>query len=179
MRRAVLSTGLALLLILGTGQGEARQAGAATRLAHLRTAGVVSANPLYEFRSTDNEGDWRAERCRYRNLEGGPGWSVHEVELTIRCAVRRWPVDGGAEKALAVARCESGLNELAYNAGGCGGYGCGGVFQQHLRYWDGRFDALAPPWWRLPPGPLNGRSNVVVSIRMAHARGWYADWACA
>lgn len=166
MRRFVVAA-LTLTLLVG-GQGEGRQAGARTRQAHLGTAGGGSANQ-----------DWRGEQCRYRNLEGGPGWSAYEVELTIRCAVRHWTVDGGAEKALAVARCESGLDELAYNATGCNGYGCGGVFQQHLRYWDGRFAVLAPPWWGLRPGIFNGRSNTIVSIRMAHAAGWYADWACA
>lgn len=178
MLKRFIVTALTLTLLVG-GQGEGRQAGAETRQAHLGMAGARSANPLYGFRSTGNERDWRSEQCRYRNLEGGPGWSTYEVELTIRCAVRHWSVEGGAEKALAVARCESGLNELAHNAGGCNGSGCGGVFQQHLRYWDGRFIALAPPWWGLRSGVFNGRSNVVVSIKMAHARGWYADWACA
>lgn len=163
MRRAIM-TALTLALILGTTEGQSRQVSASTRLSNLWTVSAGNAN----------RGEWRWDQCRFRHLEDGWGWNVHEVELTIRCAVRHWAVDGGAEKALAVARCESGLNELAYNAGGYAG-----VFQQAVRYWDGRFVYYAPRWWRLRPPVFNGRSNVVVSIRMAHARGWYADWACA
>lgn len=162
MRRAVIA-GLALILILGTGQSETRQAGEPTRLSHLRLAGTASAS----------QGEWRWEQCRFRHLEDGWGWSYHEVALTIRCAVAHWPVDGGFDKAIAVAQCESGLNELAYNAGGYGG-----VYQHALAYWPARFANLAPPWWALRSSVFNGRSNVVIGIRYAAQYGWGA-WSCA
>lgn len=157
MTRAVIAA-LTLALLAGGG-GEGRQE--LTRLDHLRTTGTQSAN-------------WRHEQCRYRNLEGGDDWSYHEVSLTIRCSVKHWSVYGGFDKALSVAQCESGLNESAWNPNGP----YGGVYQQAVSAWPYRFTSLAPVWWRLRPWVLNARSNVVVSIKMAHYYGWSA-WTCA
>jgi hypothetical protein len=52
------------------------------------------------------------------------------------------------------------------------------VFQHRLPYWNGRFDSLTSRWWHLRPSVYNGRTNVIVSIRMAHFGGWGA-WSCA
>ncbi len=99
--------------------------------------------------------------------EQGPS----KVQQLIRCAAHRWPVPGGAPKALDVARCESGFNPTAYS-----GYSGGnaGVFQQNVVYWPGRAATYGFPGW----SPFNGRANVIVSIRMAHAGGW-SSWSCA
>lgn len=96
--------------------------------------------------------------------------NVEPIKDLIRCAVHRWPVSGGTPRALSVASCESHFRPDAY------GNGNGGVFQHRLPYWQGRFDAQ-PTWWRLKPNIYNGRTNVIVSIRMAHASGWSA-WSC-
>lgn len=91
-----------------------------------------------------------------------------EVKHLIRCAARRWDVPGGPEKALDVARCESGFNPKAYSSGNAG------VYQHAVKYWPDRAEAYGFPDWSV----YNGRANVIVSIRMAHRHGWDA-WSCA
>lgn len=98
--------------------------------------------------------------------------NVEPIKRLIRCAAARWPVPGGAEKALDVARCESGFRPNAY------GNGNAGVFQHRLPYWEGRYEAYTRRRWRLFESVYNGRTNVIVSIRMAHDIGW-GPWSCA
>jgi hypothetical protein len=93
---------------------------------------------------------------------------TREVKRLIRCATRKWHVPGGATKALAVARCESGFDPSAYGSGNAG------VFQQAVPWWPGRAKEYGFPGWSV----YNGRANVIVSIRMAHRDGWSA-WTCA
>lgn len=89
----------------------------------------------------------------------------------IRCAVDRWVVPGGAAVALCIAKRESGLLPWAESSNGLNK----GLFQQHVDYWDANYDAYAQPAWQLPRRILSGRTNTIVSIRMAHAVGW-APW---
>jgi hypothetical protein len=104
------------------------------------------------------------------DLHWWKAWSTrHDTEPIkdlIRCAAARWPVVGGASKALAVAGCESGFRPDAY------GNGNAGVFQHRLPYWPGRYDRFTYPSWHLFSSVYNGRTNVIVSIRMVHAGGW-------
>jgi hypothetical protein len=93
---------------------------------------------------------------------------TRELKQLITCAARRWGVPGGARKALAVARCESGLRPRAYNPAGYAG-----VYQQALVYWDER----ARHFGFAGRSPFNGRANVIVSLRMASAVGW-GPWGC-
>ena len=92
----------------------------------------------------------------------------HHVKRLIKCAAHRWRVAGGPRKALSVARCESGFRPRAYSAGNAG------VFQQRVVYWRDRAKRFGFRGWSV----YNGRANVIVSIRMAHATGW-GDWSCA
>jgi hypothetical protein len=108
--------------------------------------------------------DWRLRWVRSHDT--GP------IRTLIRCAVAKWPVPGGAGKALSVANCESGFRPSAVGSGNAG------VFQHRLPFWQGRFDSLTSPWWRLRPSIYNGRTNVIVSIRYANRYGWGA-WSCA
>lgn len=97
------------------------------------------------------------------------------VRRLIRCAAALWAVPGGAERALEVARCESGLRPDAYGGGNAG------VFQHRVVYWRRRaLRFLRPAWFGgvRVPSPYNARANVIVAIRMAHAGGW-GPWACA
>ena len=95
-------------------------------------------------------------------------WHIRQL---IRCAARRWPVPGGGVKAIAVADCESHLNPSAYNSGGYAG-----LFQQSTRYWASRADSFG----QRDRSVYNGRANIIVSIRMAHAARSWGDWAgCA
>jgi hypothetical protein len=86
----------------------------------------------------------------------------------IRCAVKRWSVPGGATTAVCIARRESGLLPWAESRDGLNK----GLFQQHVRYWDGNYDSYTRPGWELRRAIVSGRTNTVVSIRMAHDIGW-------
>lgn len=100
------------------------------------------------------------------------------VRRLIRCAAGRWSIPGGAEKALDVARCESGFWPWAVG----GGVNLG-VFQHRDIYWRSRALIHLEPYWRwgirrASVSAFNARANVLVSIRMAHAGGW-GPWSCA
>ncbi len=86
----------------------------------------------------------------------------------IRCAVGRWDVPGGANVALCIAERESGLLPWAESGDGMNK----GLFQQHVNYWHGNYETYTRPAWDLPRRILSGRTNTVVSIRMAHDVGW-------
>ena len=86
----------------------------------------------------------------------------------IRCAAGLWDVPGGAAVALCIARRESGLIPWAESADGMNK----GLFQQHVRYWDTNYDTYTRPVWRLRSTIINGRTNAIVSVRMAHSIGW-------
>jgi hypothetical protein len=101
--------------------------------------------------------------CDYR-WRSGP----RQVRRLIRCAARRWTVSGGPPKAVSVARCESNFRPRAYSDGNAG------VFQQRVRYWRSR----ARTYGFAGASVYNGRANVIVSVRMAHAQGW-GGWSCA
>jgi hypothetical protein len=133
-------------------------------------AGAFAAGPQI---GTATHGHIDPSQCRFARSDGLRGWTDREVRRTIRCAARRWPVAGGVGKALQVARCESGFETNAYNSGGYAG-----VFQQAIRYWPDRQRVYDVERWELRPGVFNGRTNVTVSIRMAHRGGW-SPWSCA
>lgn len=82
----------------------------------------------------------------------------------IHCAVKRWPVPGGAAKAICIARHESGLVPSATSPTGM----YRGLFQQSRTYWHGNFVNYTHHVWGLKNKALNGRTNSVVSIQMAH-----------
>jgi hypothetical protein len=87
--------------------------------------------------------------------------------------MRRSPVGQprNAGQAISVARCESNLNPRAYNSGGYAG-----LFQQSTMYWPGR----AEQWGQHDRSVFNGRANIIVSVRMAHAAGSWSPWVgCA
>ena len=103
------------------------------------------------------------------NFHRGDGDTVRAHSRNqIRCAVERWDVPGGVGVALCIARRESGLLPWAASADGMNK----GLFQQHVRYWDVNFDLYTRPVWKLRPAIVSGRTNAIVSIRMAHDIGW-------
>ena len=118
------------------------------------TAGIASA-------SQDRPGP-----CAL-TMEEGETVQANSREL-IRCAVRRWDVPGGAAVALCIAKRESGLIPWAESGDGINK----GLFQQHVNYWSGNYDNYTAPTWQLKRNILNGRTNTIVSIRMAHDIGW-------
>lgn len=124
------------------------------------TLSTLLALPALPSFAASRVKDWV---CDIRWREG-----EHQVKRLIRCAARRWSVEGGPSKALSVARCESGFDPKAYGGGNLG------VFQQNSRYWPGRAKAYGFRGY----SAFNGRANVIVSIRMAHRGGW-SPWSCA
>jgi hypothetical protein len=92
----------------------------------------------------------------------------------ITCAADKWPVDGGADKAICIARRESGLIPTASSPTGT----YVGLFQHSAADWPRRYEQWTRPSWQLKENPYNGRTNAIVTMRMANAQGWGA-WAGA
>jgi hypothetical protein len=86
----------------------------------------------------------------------------------IRCAVDRWEVPGGADKAICIADAESNLNPRATSAGG----EYLGLFQHSAEAWPDRYETWTRPGWGLDDSALSGRTNAVVTIRMVNEDGW-------
>jgi hypothetical protein len=109
----------------------------------------------------------RDKYCRYQSLERG-NWTNREVRLTIECAVMHWPTS--LATALYVANRESNFRHTARNtsSGACG------IYQHIPRYWYGRVFNFVDhhPRWRVKASCFNARTNILVSINMAHHHGW-------
>jgi hypothetical protein len=90
----------------------------------------------------------------------------------IACAAERWPVPGGPDTAICIADRESGLIPTAQSPTGM----YLGLFQHSAVAWGDRYLEWTRPIWRLKPNALNGRTNAVVTMRMANAYGW-GPWA--
>lgn len=126
---------------------------AASLVAPIHSAAAVEADPV------------PLRVCRYDWQRG-----IWHMKQLIKCAARRWDSPGTPLKAIAVARCESGLRPGAYSNG------YAGLYQQAVRYWPGRADQ----WGQPDRSVYNGRANIIVSIRMAASMGsWYAWGGCA
>lgn len=114
---------------------------------------------------------WDSYRWRTCQL---PYQTDKEVQKLIRCAVDHFPTS--LTTALYVAKRESGFEHWVYN-----GICCGGVYQHHLSYWSSRvkaYNAAVGKKMRVKDEWRNGRSNVLVAIRMAHRGGW-GPWTTA
>jgi len=112
--------------------------------------------------------------CDFHQLDGE---SVqHFAKRRIVCAVDRFgPVPGGRQRAICIARRESGLYPSATSSP-TGEYR--GLYQHDRDLWPGRYDRYARTAWDLSPRALNGRTNAIVTIRMVsdygtwHEAGW-------
>ncbi len=130
---------------------------AAMTFALLMTTGAAHAD-------TAREVQHRERWCRYGSLDGQPGhWTPHEVRKTIICAADRWDVP--VTTALAIAERESGFNARAVNSssGACGVYQAypAGSFTERVQ----KFNREVPNG-NAGPACLNGRSNVMVHVRI-------------
>lgn len=96
----------------------------------------------------------------------------HFSKRVIRCAADRWTIPGGADKAICIARRESGLDPSATSSGG----DFLGLFQHMASDWPRRYSSWTKQSWELGTSALNGRTNTVVTIRIVDAVGWGA-WA--
>jgi hypothetical protein len=164
----VVIAGLALVVIWGSTQGEARR--------QSDRQGMVYASAEQDA----NRGAWRREQCRYQTLEHPwiGDFTYREVALTIRCGVKHWPVPGGEDGAICIANHESGLDETADNPIST----AAGVYQFLASTWAGVKQAFAMPWWRLRSSVYNARANAIRAIRHVHARwswsAWKVDYLC-
>ena len=128
---------------------------------------LASASLLAPAVASATSADAQAVPLRVCDNEWQKGtWHIKQL---IGCAARRWPVPGGAYKAIAVAACESHLNPRALSSGGS----YAGLFQQSTLYWPSR----AMQYGQGDRSVYNGRANIIVSIRMAHANGSWSAWA--
>jgi broad specificity phosphatase PhoE len=108
-------------------------------------------------------------------LARNTGESVQDFSARlITCAAETWSVPGGADRAICIARRESGLIPHAKSPNGQ----YLGLFQHSAKYWPSRYDQWTKPDWQLRTSALNGRTNAVVTIRMVHGIGrWVtAGW---
>ena len=99
----------------------------------------------------------------------------HFMKRKIRCAVDRFgPVPGDAERAICIAKRESGLIPTTESPTGM----YLGLFQQSAKMWPDRYVQWTDPVWQLSDKATNGRTNAIVTIRMVHAAGTWkaAGW---
>jgi hypothetical protein len=94
------------------------------------------------------------------------GYNTWQVKRTIKCAVAHFPVSGGQRKALHIAWRESRFDPHAATPNGR----FKGIYQQGVAWWPSRYRAYGFPY--LLDNILNARTNIIVSIRMAHRHGW-------
>jgi hypothetical protein len=133
----------------------------------LTTIGTAAHAADTERREIADRERW----CRYGSLDGQPGhWTETEVRKTIDCALDRWPADRAT--VYAIAERESGLNARALNTEGSGA--CG-VFQ-HIGFTPRlqKFNQQVPQG-NAGPSCFNGRSNVLVSVRIMSNSG-FGPW---
>ena len=105
--------------------------------------------------------------------ESGEAIQDFSIRL-IQCAADRWPVEGGAAKAICIAQRESGLIPTASSPTGL----YVGLFQHSAADWPIRYAEWTKPVWQLKENPYNGRTNAIVTMRIANSEGW-AAWAGA
>ena len=91
----------------------------------------------------------------------------------VRCTFGR-VAPAQVDEAVAVARCESGLDDEAYN----GDSGASGLFQHLRRYWPSRARALPSPPFGRRPSAFSSQANAWAAAKMVRASGWGA-WSCS
>lgn len=90
----------------------------------------------------------------------------------VRCIARTFNAPGTPRYAVSIARCESGLTPRATSPDGS----YRGLFQQSVRYWDGRYAHYARRF-DVRASIYEPVTNALVSVRMARAVGtWHRDW---
>lgn len=94
------------------------------------------------------------------------------MKRIIACAVERWDVNGGLDKALCIAIAESDLNPEAVSADGS----YLGLYQHGADAWPDRYSTWTRAAWELDESALSGRTNAIVTIRMVSENGW-GGWA--
>jgi hypothetical protein len=85
-----------------------------------------------------------------------------QVKQLIRCAADHYDVS--IEKALYVAKRESGFDPDAFNSWSC----AKGIYQHLCKYWPERaYDYGFKDW-----SAFNARANIIVTMKMVRQYGW-------
>jgi len=142
-------------------------AGGATVVALLATGPALARPALTPVRAQRIAGPCALVR------EDGEAIQDYSIRL-IQCAADRWSVPGGADKAICIARRESGLVPTASSPSG----EYVGLFQHSAAAWPDRFSEWTRPVWQLKENPFNGRTASIVTMRMVNATGW-GPWSGA
>lgn len=113
-----------------------------------------------------------AWRDREKNVKACPSnwWKSHSREAVrqlVICEAELFNVS--VSHALYVADRESKFYWKAFNSSGCGGAGCGGIYQHHMAYWSGRVNDYARDF---KPSWTNARTQCVVTFKMVRQGGW-------
>lgn len=162
----------------------------------VQTRAETSASQKYPCRyeqrfQVKRDGNWsknlskkRVHRVIHRRLKAAKPFAVRpklvekkydtaaKVYDLIECIAPHYGV--GKDKAHSVAECESGHDPKAYNASGCNGEGCGGVFQHHMGYWDER----AANYGHAGASVFDGYANTHVAMQYVVADGGWGAWEC-
>jgi hypothetical protein len=112
--------------------------------------------------------------CDFRRLDGESMRSFSRRR--IACAVELFgPVPGGVERAVCIARRESGLDPSSTSSP-TGEYR--GLYQHDRDLWPVRYERYSRPVWELSRRVLDGRTNAIVTIRMVADMGTWrrAGW---
>jgi hypothetical protein len=142
-------------------------------------AGTILLGASAPIATAENRQKERIERemrtdCQFEFVHDAH-WTDWEERLTARCLVRKWSVPGGLPQLASVISCESGWWRFARNPSGYVGLG-----QHDAGAWPSRVRSWAPAHWDLNPYWANSRSNLTVTVRMAHADGHWGQWSgCA
>ena len=113
--------------------------------------------------------------CQFDYLDSA-AWTHREELVTARCLVQHFPVSGGLPKLDSVIDCESHWNRFVVGGAGDNYVGLG---QHDSGSWSYRVNAYEPAHWNLKSPWWNARSNLTVTVRMAHSSGWGAWAGCA
>jgi hypothetical protein len=126
------------------------------------------ANHRANQRANQRTGPCHADRVDGETIQ-------HFMKRKISCAVETFGrVGGGAQRAICIAKRESGLIPTAESKTGM----YLGLYQHAAKVWPKRYGAWTDPSWELSDNALNGRTNAIVTIRMVHALGGWkaAGW---
>lgn len=131
---------------------------------------VAAAISIASFATPALSASWERplkQACKFQHEDGRDGWTVYEVKHTIRCAVKRWPVPGGLDRAMYIADRESNFQQFATNPSGCRG-----IYQWADGTWSSVLDDFPRLYALLDHNVYNARSNVMYAIRYGNLRGW-------
>lgn len=144
------------------------------RPARVPSTAATASSVRRETRPAKPRVEHRASRSTPRAVPVPPLVPRTQLEKIAIAAAKKYGID--ARKFFRVIKCESGWNPRNVNpgsSGGCEGWGCYGLTQQHGRYWTARAKGAGFPGasWFDP------KANLYVGARLAASRWSHYDCA--